>query len=382
MEENEETRTGVSLVWVRFGDTFSSTATIITNINTSLAVYSQCKLSSSHGVSVCFLICGKTKNITIPMAFSLFFTSSSNNGHVILLLGVSFLAILCIMKIARLSQVSHSDIHAAFLRAFSDYQIPVKETLEEMAVENRQRGIDYDASFGAFADNGELVGFLFCGVRNDEGALYYYDGGTAIIPEWRGRGIGGLLLDTVLPDAKSRGAYDFILEVIQDNVNARKLYESRGFSISRNLRCYKKSLKDIPLMESFSYTIKTPEMDEYREVSKSLSLPYIPSWQNTNASVLSIFEHLITRVLSHGGKPVGYFVLNPQTGHILQMSALGGSPSIYSELMSLVRTCTMADSVKFINIDESSTFITFLEENGWDRYIDQYEMIKCFKPTS
>ena len=286
------------------------------------------------------------------------------------------------MKIARLSQVSHTDIHAAFLRAFSDYQIPVKETLEEMAVENMQRGIDYDASFGAFADNGELVGFIFCGVRNNEGALRYYDGGTAIIQEWRGRGIGGLLLDTVVPDAKSRGAHEFILEVIQDNLKARKLYESRGFSISRNFRCYKKKLKEIPLMESFSYTIKTPEMNEYREVSKSLSLPYIPSWQNTNSSVLSIFEHLITRVLIHGGKPVGYFVLNPQTGHILQISALEGSPSIYSELMSLAKTCTMADSVKFINIDDSSTFIAFLEENRWDRYIDQYEMIKCFKPTT
>lgn len=286
------------------------------------------------------------------------------------------------MKIARLSQVSHPDIHAAFLRAFSDYQIPVKETLEEMAVENMQRGIDYDASFGAFADNGELVGFLFCGARYDEESLRYYDGGTAIIPAWRGRGIGGLLLDTVLPDAKSRGAYDFILEVIQDNLKARKLYESRGFSISRNLRCYKKLLKDISLMESPTYTTKTPEIDEYKEVSKSLSLPYIPSWQNTNSSVLSIFEHLITRVLIHGGKPVGYFVLNPQTGHLLQMAAQEGSPSIYSELLSLVRTCTMADSVKFINIDDSSTFITFLEEDGWDCYLDQYEMVKCFKPTT
>ncbi len=286
------------------------------------------------------------------------------------------------MKISRLSQVSHPDIHAAFLRAFSDYQIPVKETLEVMAVENMQRGIDYDSSFGAFADNGELVGFLFCGVRNDEGTLRYYDGGTAIIPEWRGRGIGGLILDTVLPDAKSRGACDFVLEVIQDNLKARKLYESRGFSISRNLRCYKKMLKDIPLMGSSTYTTKTPDIDEYKEVSKSLSLPYIPSWQNTNSSVLSIFEHLITRVLIHGGKPVGYFVLNPQTGHILQMSALEGSPSLYSELLSLVRTCTMVDSVKFINLDDSTTFITFLEEGGWERYLDQYEMIKCFKPTT
>ena len=285
------------------------------------------------------------------------------------------------MKIARLSLASHTDIHATFIRAFSDYHIPVKETLQEMAVENTQRGIDYDASFGAFADNGELIGFILCGVRNNDGTLMYYDGGTAMIPKWRGRGIGGLLLDTVLSDAHSRGAKEFVLEVIQDNLKARKLYESRGFIISRNLRCYKKSLEDIPSIESFSYTISTPKIDEYIEVSKSLPLPYIPSWQNTNSSIISIFEHLITRVLKHGVKPVGYFVLNPSTGHILQMSAVGESPTIYLELVSHAQSYTTANIVKFINIEESSTFISYLEENGWDILIDQYEMKKYFMPT-
>ena len=70
------------------------------------------------------------------------------------------LDILHFMTIDRLSQVSHADIHAAFTRAFSDYHIPVKETLQEMAVANMQRDIDYDASFGSFADDGELVGFI------------------------------------------------------------------------------------------------------------------------------------------------------------------------------------------------------------------------------
>lgn len=286
------------------------------------------------------------------------------------------------MKIARLSHVSHTDIHTAFLRAFSDYQVPVKETMEEMALVNLQRGIDFDASFGAFAENGELVGFIFCGVRNEAGTLRYYDGGTAIIQQWRGQGIGGLLLDTVLSDANSRGAHEFILEVIQDNLAARKLYESRGFSISRNFRCYKKLLKDIPEMNSSSYTIKTPDMDEYKEVSESLPMPYVPSWQNSNSSVLSIYEHLTTRVLSHEGKTVGYFVLNPQTGQIMQMSVRDDSPSLYSELISLAKTCIKADSIKFINIDDSSTFIEYLEENEWNRYIDQYEMITCFTPTT
>lgn len=273
------------------------------------------------------------------------------------------------------------DIHAAFIRAFSDYQIPVKETPQEMAVANMQRGVDYDASFGAFADDGELVGFIFCGVGNDDGTLHYFDGGTAVVPEYRGRGIGGQLLDTLLSDANSRGVREFVLEVIQGNLNARNLYESRGFTISRNLRCYSKSLEDIPSMESCSYTIGTPESDEYIEVSESLPLSYHPSWQNTDSSVLGIFEHLTTRVVKHGGKPVGYFVVNPHTGHILQMSASGGSTSVYRDLISLAKSCTSTDMLKFINIDESSPFISFLEDNGWDLFLSQYEMVKCFKPA-
>ena len=293
----------------------------------------------------------------------------------------SKLVILRIMTIARLSQVSHADIHAAFMRAFSDYHIPVKETSQEMAVANMQRGIDYDASFGSFADNEELIGFILCGIRNDNGKLRYYDGGTAIIPEWRGMGVGGLLLDTVLSDANSRGAYEFVLEVIQDNLKARKLYESRGFAISRSLRCYKKSLEEIPSMESSSYTIDTPRMGGYIKVSESLPLPYIPSWQNTNASVINIFEHLIIRVLIQGVNPVGYFVLHPYTGNIMQISAVGESPTIYRELISLAKSCTIANMVRFINIDETSTFISFLEEDGWDLLVDQYEMTTCFDPT-
>ena len=65
----------------------------------------------------------------------------------------------------------------------------------------------------------------------------------------------------------------------------------------------------------------------------------------------------------------------------MQISAMGGSPTIYRELLALAKSCTIADMVKCINIDESSPFISFLEEQGWDPYVDQYEMITCFDPA-
>ena len=62
----------------------------------------------------------------------------------------------------------------------------------------------------------------------------------------------------------------------------------------------------------------------------------------------------------------------------MQISAMDGSPSIYRELLALAKSYTLVDMVKCINIDESSTFISFLDEHGWDPYVDQYEMITCF----
>lgn len=53
----------------------------------------------------------------------------------------------------------------------------------------------------------------------------------AIHPEWRGRGLGRLLLARVLEEAAGLGAPDATLEVRRSNVAARRLYEGAGFAL-------------------------------------------------------------------------------------------------------------------------------------------------------
>ena len=285
--------------------------------------------------------------------------------------------IIC-MNILTLSHATYSDIHAAFNSAFSDYQIPVNVTLQNMVIENIQRGMDYSSSFGAFTDEGELVGFIFCGVRINGRELTYYDGATGVIPSYRGQGIGGRLIKKAQEDAQSKGARAFILEVLQENSKAQKLYEAQGFTISRNLWCYQKQLKDIELEDTFDYEIYTPSIEEFFKIAQNLPLPYTPSWQNSFASVAAIFDHLTTRIVTVRGEAIGYFALAPSTGHLLQISAKENSHAIFKVLISIAKTYTKSTQLQCINIEENSPFITYLKEDLWDFLDGQYEMIKYF----
>lgn len=51
----------------------------------------------------------------------------------------------------------------------------------------------------------------------------------AIAPAVQGRGVGGLLLDTVIEHAREQGVRHIFLEVREDNVPALALYRRRGF---------------------------------------------------------------------------------------------------------------------------------------------------------
>ena len=54
----------------------------------------------------------------------------------------------------------------------------------------------------------------------------------AVLPEFRGQGIGGLLLSEVEKRARQRGCCKLTLEVRTDNQRARGLYERLGFEAS------------------------------------------------------------------------------------------------------------------------------------------------------
>lgn len=60
--------------------------------------------------------------------------------------------------------------------------------------------------------------------------------GMAVADGWRGRGVGGRLLDALVESAPAAGAHKVALEVWPHNERAIALYRSRGFEVEGRLR--------------------------------------------------------------------------------------------------------------------------------------------------
>lgn len=102
---------------------------------------------------------------------------------------------------------------------------------------------DADAA-GAECD-GLLVGYSVFWSVLDQAEL----GDIAVDADFRGRGIGSMLLRDTFRRAAARGIRRLFLEVRVSNVDAHRLYERHGFtSVGRRRRYYRRPVEDALVM--------------------------------------------------------------------------------------------------------------------------------------
>jgi ribosomal-protein-alanine N-acetyltransferase len=76
----------------------------------------------------------------------------------------------------------------------------------------------------------------------------------AVHPDWRGRGMGQVLLRALLREAAWRGALSATLEVRRGNRVAQRLYERHGFAVvGRRLGYYSDNGEDALLMTTHEF---------------------------------------------------------------------------------------------------------------------------------
>jgi [ribosomal protein S18]-alanine N-acetyltransferase len=88
---------------------------------------------------------------------------------------------------------------------------------------------------------GSVCGYVIAAVVAGEAEVL----NLAVAPQWRGRGLGGRLLDAGLGIVGERGAREVFLEVRESNSAALALYTSRGFAtLTRRAKYYRNPVED------------------------------------------------------------------------------------------------------------------------------------------
>lgn len=268
------------------------------------------------------------------------------------------------MKISNLAALSTADIVECLLSAFSNYFVQLPASVSYWEDRFTAARVDRDLSFGMF-DEDKLVGFIINGIDHHNGKLTAFNSGTGVLSAYRGKAIVDRLYAHALPRFKERGVEKCMLEVIQENERALKVYGRIGFEISRSLTAWKGSL----VSHNSNYQLKKVSFQEI--MNEDLYRSQLYSWDNMSEAVLLSESTKSSYLISDNSeKVVGY----------VTVSANGQVSQIYSkeeaDLPEVVKSLSqVSPEIRFGNIpEERQNLISTLEVLGFENTVNQYEM--------
>ena len=125
--------------------------------------------------------------------------------------------------------------------------------------------IDVSSSFVAEED-GQLQGILLNGFYENNGEIFAWNGGTAVHPKARRKGVGRMLLQKSIEEYKARGVKRASLEAFKENTGAISLYEEFGYKIKDELIYFRGHVeKKDPIDMEFIQPQLLPKLSIYNE---------------------------------------------------------------------------------------------------------------------
>lgn len=259
---------------------------------------------------------------------------------------------------------------ATFNLAFSDYIVPMQITQEQLENKIRNENIKLVYSVGAY-ENNELIAFMLHGHDLLDGEQLLYNGGTGVIPAKRGNNLTLKLYQFILPQLRQKGISKVTLEVITTNIPAINSYKKAGFTIVRELICYKGILA--PQNKS---TFKVQVLNKLEWEKARSFWDWIPTWQNNITAIENGKNDLLKFGAFHNENLIGYIIINTNNNRIQQFAVdeQYRRKGVGSQLFSFIKN-NYSPEISLINIESASVPTnSFLDNLGLEKTITQYEM--------
>jgi ribosomal protein S18 acetylase RimI-like enzyme len=280
------------------------------------------------------------------------------------------------MEFHTLEQIPIEALRTCFNASFADYELPLQmdETafIHKLIVED----INLSISVGAFYNNA-LVGFILFGLDTVNGTVTAWDGGTGVIPAYRGQQLTQRMFEYAAPILKGKGTKRVILEVLENNIGAHRIYQKIGFKDVRKLHAYKGYFGST---HQQSHTIEV--QTNYDTNTLTNLCDWQPAWQQMNNRVSNWGDAVTTIAIKQGRNIIAYAHYTTLNKHatpsrrVLQFAVAkehrrqGSATALFQHIAG-----DNSLPITVINVDEhSDNSNSFLKSIGLECFVSQYEM--------
>ena len=276
-----------------------------------------------------------------------------------------------------LESVSFKDLYAAFSSAFKDYDFSLNA--DELRRMLDRRGYNPQLSFGVFFE-GRLISFVLNGTGMYNNILTAYDTGTGTVPSFRGLHLTQKIFTFSLELIYQQGVRQYVLEVLQHNHKAIKIYRKLGFETQRNFNYYSAKLSDIvPVLQVNHTACRIPPSDLKNCLNQTAWFDFHPSWQNDRASLERGIDNLDILGAYEREELVGFVIFEPASGDISSLAVAKDyrRKGIGKSLLKSAVSHFQSDVLKFTNVDCDCESVTgFLSSLGLTPKGQQFEMVR------
>jgi GNAT superfamily N-acetyltransferase len=134
------------------------------------------------------------------------------------------------VRIKRMSECTLNEALQAWNEGFKGYFANVTMTLDGFLARMANENLSPELSVLAIVD-GEPAGIVLNGCRTSGGRRVAWNGGTAVVPAHRRRGIGRRLIEASLDIYREQQVTLATLEAIAENEKAIELYRQMGYAV-------------------------------------------------------------------------------------------------------------------------------------------------------
>src|ERR1700741_614928 len=138
------------------------------------------------------------------------------------------------LEIRRLNTCTFDEALQIWNGGFEGYFVNMTQPMDGYLARLQNDNLSVQHSLVAFSE-GKPAGFLLNGIRTNEGRRVAWNGGTGVGFEFRGQGVGKVLVTAALDLYREQGVEVATLEALSTNQPAIALYQKCGYEVVDDL---------------------------------------------------------------------------------------------------------------------------------------------------